>query len=95
MKKSKALLLNIFMLIIMVISPLASFAPVPTHAQMIGSEKNDTLIDITAKKNWQGGPEEKPELWFQLMQANGKELEPVPGLLPLEITTEKKPCNLV
>ena len=87
MKKTSQLILNLFVLILMVLNPLSSFASSTVQAQTISDAKTAATVDITANKVWQGGPKEKPELWFLLMRENAdKELEPVPSILPKQIT---------
>ena len=59
MKKYRQTILNLFILVLLVLNPLASFAPRAVEAQSIGNEKSSTM-DVTASHFWQGGPAEKP-----------------------------------
>lgn len=75
MKKSLQLLLNLFVLVLLILNPLSSFASTAVYAQTISDAKSAATVDITAGKVWDGGPEEKPELWFMLMREGAGGLE--------------------
>jgi len=86
MRKSRQIVLNLIVLILMVLNPLSSFSSTAVYAQSISDSNSAATVDVIARKLWQGGPEEKPELWFRLMFEEGEDLEVVPGVLPKEIT---------
>lgn len=90
MKKSLQLLLNLFVLVLLILNPLSSFASTAVYAQTISDAKSAATVDITAGKVWDGGPEEKPELWFMLMREGAGGLEEVPGILPKPITATQR-----
>ncbi len=90
MKKSRQIILNLFVLILMLLNPLSSFASTTVRAQSISDAKSVATVDITAGKIWEGGPDEKPELWFMLMREGAGGLEKVPGILPKQITATQR-----
>jgi len=86
MRKTSQIVLNILVLILMVLNPLSSYSNLAVQAQSISDSNSATTVDIIARKFWEGGPDEKPELWFRLMFEDNDELLEVPGVLPKQIT---------
>ena len=97
MKRTFKLVLNLFMLLLLILNPLSDLSrtAVIAHviAQSISDSKASATVDVTATKYWQGGPEEKPELWFLLMRHTDGDVERVPGVLPKLINQNATPVT--
>ena len=93
MKKSRQIILNLIVLILMVLNPLSSYSNAAVQAQSISDSKSIATVDVIARIIWEGGPELKPELWLRLMRQDGDMLEEVPGILPKQITVAESTAS--
>lgn len=93
MNKSSRLIINVLILILLLLNPLSSFAATAVEAQSIGSEKTLATVDITANIKWQGGPEQKPDLWLLLNREIDGSVKEVPGILPKQVSKATGPVT--